>query len=202
VDCLSASRCVAVDNNGDVLTSTDPTGGPSAWTFTNVAPYPGANLGKFEPNGMFGVSCPSVSLCAIAGNEGQIFTSTDPFATSPDPQQGRKKKHRKRPKRPRTTIAAQPSPAIETTRRKLPARFRFFARHHVQVRGFLCKLDGRRLKRCHSPKAYRVGLGHHVFRVRAIGWTGLRGPAEVARFRVCRPTPYGACLKHLPPPKT
>ncbi|HEV2727951.1 MAG TPA: hypothetical protein VGV34_06630, partial [Solirubrobacterales bacterium] len=104
------------------------------------------------------------------------------------------------PKRPRTTIALGPPPVLELAGRKLPARFRFYARKRVQVRGFLCRLDGRPLKRCRSPKTYRVGRGRHVFRVRAIGWTGLRGPAETYRFRVCRPmgTPV-PCMKSRPP---
>jgi hypothetical protein len=99
------------------------------------------------------------------------------------------------------TIASGPAPAVEIATRKVTVRFRFFARHRVQVRGYLCKLDMRRMKRCGSPKPYRVGLGRHVFRVRAIGWTGLRGPVETRRFRVCHPTPYGNCMRHLPPPR-
>ena len=35
VACTSGPLCVAVDQWGDELTSTDPEGGPSAWTFTN-----------------------------------------------------------------------------------------------------------------------------------------------------------------------
>ncbi len=184
--CVSPVRCVLVDNNSDVLTSTNPTGGPGAWTFTNVLPYPGVD--QTAANAMFGVSCPSTSLCAAAVNRGQIFTSDNPFEASAAPIKKKgKKKHRKRPKRPRTTIAAQPPIAIETNRHKVRVLFRFFARHHVQVRGFACKLDRRPLKRCHSPKHYRVGVGKHVFRVRAIGWTRKKGPRALVRFRVCHP---------------
>jgi hypothetical protein len=187
-DCPSTSQCVAVDNNGDVLTSTDPTGGPGEWTFTNVVPF---SIPATEANGMFGVSCPSASLCAVAA-KGQIFTSTDPFVVPPPTPKGTtkksKKKHKKRPKRPRVTIARAPEPGVEINGSRVRVRALFFARKHVQVRGFACKLDGRPVKRCRSPKAYTVGIGKHVFRVRAIGWTGLRGPAEVARFEVCHPT--------------
>lgn len=195
VDCIDASRCVAVDNNGDVLTSANPAGGAADWTFTNLLPYPGADGGA--ANHLFGVSCPSTSLCAASGNEGRLLVSGNPFDASPReaPRGAAAKKRKRRPKRPRTEIAAGPAPAIEMAGRSLPVRFRFFARKRVQVRGFLCKLDRRPLRRCRSPKIYRVGLGRHVFRVRAIGWTGLRGPAEVARFRVCRPTPYPNCLR-------
>lgn len=192
-DCLSVSQGVVVDNNADVLTSTNPTGGSGDWTFTNVLPYPGVD-GTIG-NAMFGVSCPSTSLCAVAAAYGQIFTTEDPFVEPPAPvkKKGRKR-HRRRPKRPRTTIARSPEPGVQLDGRKLNARFRFFARNHVQVRGFACKIDGRPVKRCRSPKSYRMGIGRHVFRVRAIGWTGLKGPAAVARFRVCHPSPLPECL--------
>lgn len=194
--CISSSRCVAVDNNGDVLTSTNPIGGPGDWTFENILPYPGVDGGV--ANHIFGVSCPSTSLCATAVNRGQIYTSGDPFAAPPTPvgKKGRRKrgKGRKRPKRPRTTIAMQPFQVGVQLHPKERVLFRFYARNHAQVRGFVCKLDRQPAKRCRSPKRFRVGLGRHVFRVRAIGWTGLRGPAEVARFRVCRPQPMPFCI--------
>lgn len=189
-DCFSPSRCVAVDNNSDVLTSTNPGGGPGDWTFTNILPYPG--IEETQLNGTFGVSCPSINFCAIAGADGQIFTSTDPFVeTQPTRKttgKKQKKRHRKRPKRPRTTIARAPTNGLEIESKRVRVQTYFFARHRVQVRGFACGLDGRPLKRCRSPKSYRVGVGKHVIRVRAIGWTGLRGPAEVAQFEVCHPT--------------
>jgi hypothetical protein len=200
VDCLDTSRCVAVDNNGDVLTSTDPAGGAAAWTFTNVAPFPPP--GVLAPgNGMFGVSCPSISLCAVAAADGQLFTSSDPFALAPStPGSGgsngstKKKRHRKLgPKRPGTTIAHPPLLGIETNAKKVRARTFFYARHHVRVAGFLCSIDGRKPKPCRSPKTFVVGLGRHVVRIQAIGQTGLRGPAAVARFKVCRPHTHGFC---------
>lgn len=193
-DCPSVSRCVVVDNNGDVLTSTNPTGDSGDWTFTNVVPYPGVD--ETAANAMFGVSCPSTSLCAVAGNDGQIFTSEDPFAESSAPAEktGGKRKSKKRPRRPRTTIAARPPLGVEIHGGKVWVRFHFFARGHGQFRGFACKIDGRAVRRCHSPKGYRVGLGRHVFRVRAIGWTGLKGPPAVARFKVCHPTTLPNCM--------
>jgi hypothetical protein len=194
VDCLSTSQCVAVDNNGDVLTSTNPTGGPGSWTFANVLPYPQVDDTAF--NAMFGVSCPSPSLCAISGNRGQLFTSSDPFTVAPPPAAPGKKsqKNKKRVKRPRTRIAAQPLPGIEIGGHRTKVRFRFFAMDHAFVRGFVCRLDGQKPKRCGSPKTHRVGLGRHVFRVRAIGWSGLKGPAAVSRFKVCHPTTKGWCI--------
>jgi len=200
-DCPGPSLCAAIDNNADVLTSTAPAGGPGAWTFTNLAPYPGVD-DVSKANGTFGISCPSESLCAIAANEGQIFTSTDPFASSPSSPQAtepeKKKRRRYRPKRPRAKIGAGPQPGVEITGRKATVRFLFFARRRAQVRGFLCKLDTRPAKRCRSPKTYRVGLGKHVFRVRAIGWTGLRGPVATWRFRVCHPVAHGGQCRSYP----
>jgi hypothetical protein len=74
VSCPSVSRCVAVDDAGNVFSSIDPTGGASGWTRDRVAT---AALG-----GDSAVSCPSVSLC-VADVEGRIFTSTDPWAGPP-----------------------------------------------------------------------------------------------------------------------
>jgi hypothetical protein len=190
VDCLSGSRCIAVDNNGHVLTSSDPTGGSGAWSFVNVIPYVGgaANEGG-AGNAMFALSCSSPSLCAMGGAAGQVFTSGDPFAeSSPSAKEKRHKKKRGRgPKRPRTTLGQHPFPTVELDGRKLTVRFGFFATNRAPVRGFVCKIDSRPLRRCHSPKSYRVGVGKHHFRVRAIGWSGLKGPPARAWFRVCRP---------------
>lgn len=136
----------------------------------------------------------------MAGKEGQIFVGVDPFGESAEPIKKKASRHRKRPKRPRTTIARSPDPGTEIHGHTVKALFRFFARHHAQVRGFVCTIDKRPLRRCRSPKGYRVGLGRHVFRVRAIGWTGLKGPAARYRFKVCHPTPYPNRVTHLPPP--
>jgi hypothetical protein len=201
VDCPTPDRCVAIDNNGDVLTSTDPTGGAAAWTFQNIIPYPSVENESTTPNGMFGVSCPTASFCAIAATRGQIFTSTNPFDPPPVPIDKAKQKKRKRhkgPKRPRAIIAASPPPGVEVPRGKAKVRFRFFAARHASVRGFVCKLDRRPYKSCRSPKAYRLGIGRHMFQVRAVGWTGYRGKAAYVSFKVCRPTEKGWCVGAFP----
>lgn len=135
---------------------------------------------------------------AIAGAKGQIFISSDPF-TPPPPEPAkkkRKKRHKKRhgPKHPRVFIGAQPPAATEISGRKAKVRFRFFALNHASVRGFACTVDKRPVKRCRSPKIYRIGVGIHVFRVRAISWSGSRGPVAHAGFKVCHPTRLGFCL--------
>ncbi len=206
VDCPAATRCVAVDNNGDVLTSTDPTGGE--WTFTNLIPY-GEDPQVRTENAMWGVSCATVTFCAISAAADRVFTSEDPFASPAAVKgtggAGHKKKHRKGPKRPLTTLAKVPPPSQEITSRKVTVRFRFFATKRVPVSGFICKIDQRPLMRCRSPKNYRVGIGRHHFQVRALGSSGLKGPAARSHFRVCRPpaSPPPAslppCWKGLPP---
>jgi len=203
VDCPSPSLCLAVDNNGDVLTSTDPDGGAGDWTFTNIVPFP--LVDETQLNAFWGASCPSPSFCAISAMAGTIFTSTNPFEVSapvPVAKDGKKKGKRgkKQVKRPRVRIAAGPPPGVEIATRKVSVRFFFYTRNHAFARGYLCKLDKRAFKRCRSPKPYRVALGRHVFRVRAIGYSGLRGRVETRRFKVCRPTEFGNCVRRLPPP--
>jgi hypothetical protein len=77
ISCPSSSLCVGVDHVGDVVTSTDPTGGPSAWAAVKVDNEPEAPY--TEPNALNDVSCPQPagSLCVAVG-EGGIFTSSDP----------------------------------------------------------------------------------------------------------------------------
>jgi hypothetical protein len=66
--CRSASLCLATDDRGDVLASTDPAGGAAAWSLAQVD---GAN-------GLTGVSCASPSLCVAVDGAGEVLTSTDP----------------------------------------------------------------------------------------------------------------------------
>lgn len=184
VSCPSVSACLAVDNNGDVMTSTDPTGGASAWRFENLMPF----TPEGQPhNALFGASCTSTSLCALVAGEGRIFTSTDPFAAPDHPFAHHR--GRKAPRRPKTFLVfAENFWNINSTRRRrLRARFRFYS--PTKAKGFECKRDRGPYRRCHSPYRYWVKHGRHVLRVRAIGPTGLRGPAVMQRFCVFRP-PY------------
>lgn len=70
VSCPSASVCVAGNEAGNILNSTNPTGGSNAWGLADV-PNPQPDLA------IAGVSCPSISLCA-AVNANDVLTSTDP----------------------------------------------------------------------------------------------------------------------------
>lgn len=185
ISCPTASACAAVDNNGDVLTSTDPTGGPGAWHFENLVAFrPTENGKELEPprNALFSASCTSTSLCALVGIDGRIFTATDPFSTPvtpPGPHRGRKT-----PRRPRTILVfAEHFWKLTTTRhRQIGARFRFYS--PTKNRGFECKRDRGPYRPCRSPLRYGVTHGRHVLRVRAIGPTGLRGPAAIKHFDV------------------
>jgi hypothetical protein len=70
IACPSTRLCVALDDGADVLTSTDPTGGPRAWH--------SARLGFTAP--LADLACASVFLCIAADNAGNVGTSTDPTA--------------------------------------------------------------------------------------------------------------------------
>jgi hypothetical protein len=188
LSCPTTSRCIAVDNNADVLTSTDPTGGPSSWTFENLVPFEAEEVdyGQFVKNALFGASCASTSLCALVGANSRIFTATDPFA-APAPSPGGSGPGKRARRRPRTIIVfAEHFWKVSVTRRdRVKARFRFYSRDGA--RGFLCKPDRGRWRRCHSPLRYWVPVGRHVLRVRAIGSTGLRGPVKSLHFTVAHP---------------
>ncbi|MGA8746194.1 MAG: hypothetical protein WB507_10055 [Solirubrobacterales bacterium] len=186
VACPTASRCVADDDNGDVLTSTDPSGGADSWHFENLVPFvrsAGEN-GTLPPlNGLFAASCASTSLCALTGSDGRIFTSTEPFQAPTEAPAEAVEHHRHRARlRPRTILLPVEWLISQAIHRRIRVHSRF--RSPTRVRGFECKLDRGSYRRCHSPLRYWVSHGRHALRVRAIGPTGLRGPAALIRFRI------------------
>jgi hypothetical protein len=74
VSCASTSFCAVVTEGGDVLTSTDPMGGPAAWARTPVAEGSASLLA---------ISCPTPQLCVVGGEykdglSGWIGASTSP----------------------------------------------------------------------------------------------------------------------------
>lgn len=189
VSCPDSTHCLAVDNNGDVLTSTDPAGG--AWSKDNLIPYVERDPDEFPvaPNGIFAVSCASTALCVLGATEHRIYTSTGPFAAPSKSAAGNATKGR-RSKRPRTYLAHVDRVHTYTKNKVTRMSFRFFSRD--ETRGFRCQHDGGPWRGCRSPHRYWVDLGRHVFRVRAIGRTGLKGPLARDHFRVvdnnvCRP---------------
>ena len=70
VSCASVALCVAVDDFDDVVTSTDPAGGASAW---NVTP-----VGSSQPSRLSDVACLSSTFCIAADEYSEVFTSTNP----------------------------------------------------------------------------------------------------------------------------
>lgn len=79
VSCPTTQLCVAVGGNNTVASSTNPTGGPSAWSVG----HPG---GSFDlPGGstyggaqIRGVSCPSSGLCVAVSFQGRLYSSIAP----------------------------------------------------------------------------------------------------------------------------
>lgn len=193
VSCPTASACAAVDNNADVLVSTNPAAGAGAWLFKNVLPY-GSGFSEGPPgpgqgNGTFGISCPTTSMCVAVGQDSQVLTSTNPFV--PDAVGPRK---RRKAKRPRVRITRHPPKRLDRRKGGVKVGFRF--RAIGKATRLVCKIDGRRWRKCRSPKRYRVGGGKHAFRVRAIAPGGAKGPRTSFHFRVGRivePAPWGTC---------
>jgi hypothetical protein len=182
VSCLPTGQCVAVDNNGDVLTSSNPIGGRGAWSVTKLIPYvepPGEY--DLPLNGLFGVSCVSVSFCALVAADGRIFTNTDPFAEPSGPSKDSGAGKKRGPKRPRVTIADVFLPTKRALlEHRARVKVRFFA--NGPVRRFECRVNRRRFRACRSPEHFRVGQkGTYAIRIRAVGKTGLPGPVAVKR---------------------
>jgi hypothetical protein len=210
--CANSSACLAVDDNGDVIVSTDPTGSHPGWVSTNVRPYtPEAEKqGSESANGLFGAACPSLELCVLVGSRGAILTNTEPFATAPvstagggAPKAKNGARRKRGPRRPRAKIAhvwfynASGNHQVAVPRH-VELRLRFYARG--PVRRYECRIDRRRFRPCHSPSRMTAGgRGIHSVQVRAVGTTGLRGPAARTRFyigRICHRRPggrLGAC---------
>lgn len=179
VSCLASGQCAAVDNNGNVTTTADAPGG-SGWSSVSVLPFVDTPQGQYPLNALFGISCPTSFFCAASGADGRVFTSGNPFATNGARHGSGRVRH---PRRPRVTISDEHAGyQVRSARTKSPVYFRFHA--NGKAKGYLCSRDGVPFKPCHSPVRYRAAVGPHVFRVRAVGITGLRGPIVTRRFRI------------------
>jgi hypothetical protein len=77
ISCPSISLCVAIDTAGDVITSTNPTGGRGAWAVTSVDSAQAYYSGQI---GMDAISCPTTSLCVGVDYAGNVVVSTNPAA--------------------------------------------------------------------------------------------------------------------------
>ena len=69
VACPSRSFCIAVDQAGNALTSTNPSAGAGAWTSVPI---------DSTQTDLNSVSCASVSLCVAADNRGHVLAATHP----------------------------------------------------------------------------------------------------------------------------
>ncbi len=68
VSCPVAGLCVAVDNRGNIVTSTNPAGGASHWATANVD----------DTTAFAGVSCASASFCVAVDLAGNVVVSSNP----------------------------------------------------------------------------------------------------------------------------
>lgn len=68
LDCPSANLCVGGDSLGNIVTSTKPTGGSSAWHITATG----------DTAEILSISCPSPSFCAAGDLNGNVLTSSNP----------------------------------------------------------------------------------------------------------------------------
>jgi hypothetical protein len=64
--------CAAVDNAGDVLTTTDPAGPASAWTVRHID----------GSHSITGISCPTATLCVAVDNAGDVIHGTATSASA------------------------------------------------------------------------------------------------------------------------
>jgi hypothetical protein len=80
--CDSQYLCVATDPfnpfSGEIFTSTDPTGGPSAWKATYIDPAHPIVGGVGSQASIDDVACPTDTLCVATDDGGNILWSTDP----------------------------------------------------------------------------------------------------------------------------
>jgi hypothetical protein len=86
VSCPSSSLCVAVDADGNALTSTEPTGGAAAWTTVRADANrsfdcSGAGLVCQPP--LIAVACPSIAQCAAVDFSGNVLTTQTPTGAGP-----------------------------------------------------------------------------------------------------------------------
>jgi hypothetical protein len=72
VSCPSAHLCLAVDDDGNLVSSTNPAGRSRDWHTITIDGH----------RALAGISCPSTHFCAAADANGHVLTSTGPFGTA------------------------------------------------------------------------------------------------------------------------
>lgn len=101
ISCASVSLCVALvpsgavhniqqaNATGNVMVSTNPAGGSGAWSQVHIDRNLGEECGKDGMwggcgNSLTGVACPSVQLCVVTDELGEVVDSQNPGNPSPD----------------------------------------------------------------------------------------------------------------------
>jgi hypothetical protein len=82
ISCPSTSLCVAVDTEGRAVISTDPTAAVPTWTATIIDTTSPPLVYPANPK-LYGVSCPSTSLCVAVDSRGDVVISTNPTTATP-----------------------------------------------------------------------------------------------------------------------
>ena len=136
-----------------------PSGGP-IWA-QNLAAGPSSNMEGIDTAPE--VSCPQ----PLRGNYG---TPEDP----PGPDVA-----------PKTRIESLKFAKYVSPGSKTSVKFVFGSSERGST--FRCRMDARPFTRCSSPKTYRVGVGKHTFKVRAVDSSGMPDPTPAKRvFRVLK----------------
>lgn len=68
LSCASVKLCVAIDDSGNAVISTNPAGGASTWKMTDINGTTNATS----------ISCPTVKLCVAVDGSGNAITTTNP----------------------------------------------------------------------------------------------------------------------------
>jgi len=68
IDCVSTKLCLVSEDDHELFISTNPAGGPAAWSAVAVD----------SASGVTSVSCPSRALCVAVDEAGDVLTSTNP----------------------------------------------------------------------------------------------------------------------------
>jgi hypothetical protein len=171
--CPAAGLCVLSSNNGEVSATTTPASG--GWATEHLI--------KGTTNALFGLSCPSEALCVAGGKFGQLLTTTAPALTGHPPPPP--------PVPPGTRVLHRPPATITVGyRHRGPVAVAFrFAATGTAPPYFRCQLGGRPSGLCTSPRRVRVGVGRHVFRMRAFNAGGGDPTPAIVRFRVVKLKP-------------
>ncbi len=92
ISCPSTKLCVAVGELDEIISSANPTGGPSTWREARPTGEAESDCHATwvppcrDPKGrrIRSVSCPSAQLCVAVTGEGYVYSSTDPTGSGDD----------------------------------------------------------------------------------------------------------------------